>query len=100
MYSWTSLQEELLKKVKETGRFLRLAGDAKCDSHGYSAKYCTYSLQDMETDSILSFVIVQDNETGCSMELEGFKRCMNNLLDLGFTTDVWRQTVMSKLEVP
>ena len=86
LHTWTTLQEELLKQVKESGRMLRLAGDGRCDSPGYNAKYCTYSLLNMETDAILSFVVVQVTETGssCRMELEGFKRCMNYLLDLGF----------------
>ena len=90
LHTWTTLQEELLKQVKESGRMLRLAGDGRCDSPGYSAKYCKYSLLDMETDAILSFVVVQVTETGssCRMELEGFKRCMNYLLDLGFRVKV------------
>lgn len=89
-YTWSTLQDELLKKVKESGKLLRLAGDGRCDSPGYSAKYCTYSLLDMDTDCIVSFVVVQVSETGssCKMELEGFKRCMNYLIDLGFAIEV------------
>ena len=32
------------------GNVLKLSGDGRCDSPGYSAKYCTYSLMDSATD--------------------------------------------------
>jgi hypothetical protein len=37
-------------------RTLQLAGDGRCDSPGFSAKYCTCSLLDMESQHILAFV--------------------------------------------
>ena len=90
MYTWSTMQDEMLKRVKESGRLLRLAGDGRCDSPGYSAKYCTYSLLDMDTDTVITFVVVQVSETGssCKMEAEGFRRCMSYLLGLGFTIEV------------
>lgn len=76
--SWKNLQNSVLQEVRTSGRPLRLAGDGRCDSPGFSAKYCTYSLIDLETDAIVSFVVVNVTETGSSskMEVEGFRRCM------------------------
>ena len=80
------LQAKLLDKIKSTNRTLQLAGDGRCDSPGISAKYCTYSLLDMESQHILTFVTIKVTETSssCKMEVEGFRRCMEYLLDKGF----------------
>jgi hypothetical protein len=45
---------------------------------------------DLETSAILTYVVVQVTETGSSgrMEAEGFRRCMNFLLDEGFVIEV------------
>lgn len=84
------LQEVELAKIKQQNRYLRLAADGRCDSPGFNAKYCTYSLLDMETQHILVFVIVKVSETTSSskMEVEGFRKCMNYLLDLGFRIEI------------
>ena len=62
----------------------------RCDIPGFSAKYCAYSLLDMNTDAVVTFVFVQISETGSSsrMEAEAFCLCMSYLLDLGFTIQV------------
>ena len=80
------LQAKLLDKIKSTNRTLQLAGDGRCDSPGFSAKYCTYSLLDMESQHIPTFVTIKVTEMGssCKMEVEGFRRCMEYLLDKGF----------------
>ena len=61
---------------------LHLSGDGRCDSPGYSAKYCTYSIMDSVSDLILDYKLVQSSETGSSvaMEKEGFQRCLDYLL--------------------
>lgn len=48
------------------------------------------TLLDMETQHILAFVIVKVSETTSSskMEVEGFRKCMNYLLDLGFRIEI------------
>eukprot|EP00731_Ephydatia_muelleri_P001289 Em0001g1289a len=74
-------QQEALIAFLE-GKHLYLSGDGRCDSPGYSAKYCTYSLMDNATDLILDYSLVQVTETGCSvtMEKEGLERCLTNVL--------------------
>lgn len=56
-------------------------GDGRCNSPGFNAKYCTYTVMEAMTSAILDFNIVQVSETGSSstMELEGFKRCLSKL---------------------
>ncbi|CAC5382298.1 unnamed protein product [Mytilus coruscus] len=89
-HTWSLLQEVELKKIKEQNRQIRLAGDERCDSPGFSAKYCTYSLLDIETQRIITFVVVKVTETGSSskMEVEDSRRCMTLLLDMGFRIEV------------
>ena len=65
------------------GQHLHLSGDGRCDSPGYSAKYCSYSLKDSASDLILDYKLIQSSETGSSvaMEKEGLRCCLNYLLD-------------------
>lgn len=60
-----------------------LGGDARCDSPGYSAKYGSYTLMDLQTKKILDFQLIQSNEVKDSthMELEGLKRALGFLKD-------------------
>ena len=89
-HTWSLLQKAELDKIKQQGTSFRLAGDGRCDSPGFSAKYCTYSLLDIETQHNVMFLVVKVTETGSSskMEVEGFRRCMTYLLDQGFTIEV------------
>ena len=47
---WAKQQTDILKNTSERSL---LAGDDRCDSPGFSAKYCTYSLMDTETNLIV-----------------------------------------------
>ena len=40
------------------GNNLQLSGDGRCDSPGYSDKYCTYSLMDSASDFILDYTYI------------------------------------------
>lgn len=62
-----------------------LLGDGRCDSPGYSAKYCSYSVMEEESKLILDCQLVQKTETTSSaaMEKVGFKRALENLDDNG-----------------
>ena len=48
---WNTQQQEVLSRV--SGSNLILAGDRRCDSLGFSAKYCTYSLLDTAANLII-----------------------------------------------
>ena len=59
-----------------------LSGDGRCDSPGQSAKYCTYSMMDIDTGYILHFKIVDKREVALkspNMEKEAFVRSLQFL---------------------
>ena len=61
------------------GKEVVVCGDGHCDSPGSSAKYCTYTIMDSESGTILHFETVDKREVNFkspNMELEGLKRCL------------------------
>lgn len=63
-----------------------LCGDGRCDSPGKSAKYCTYSLMDSETNKIVYMDTVDKRDVALkspNMEREGFKKSMDTLIRNG-----------------
>ena len=59
-----------------------VSGDGRCDSPGYNAKYCTYTIMEAKTSAIIAFNVVQVTEaenSSSKMELIGFKRSMEDL---------------------
>ena len=61
-----------------------MSGDGRNDSPGHSAQYCTYTLADMETKTILHLEIVDVREVegrkSANMERIGFERGMDTLM--------------------
>ncbi|XP_040065676.1 uncharacterized protein LOC8030003 isoform X2 [Ixodes scapularis] len=85
---WSQEQAALLDQAKN--RPLKLAGDGRADSPGFSAKYGTYSVLDLDTNKIVHFELVQSNEVGGSgrMELAGLKRSFSFLESQGLVVDL------------
>ncbi|XP_059907727.1 uncharacterized protein LOC132457484 [Gadus macrocephalus] len=84
---------ELLARVyleQEDGKRPHLAGDGRCDSPGFNAKYCHYTFMLDDTKEILHTELVQCTEATSSgaMEPLGFTRGMTELLDLGLDVEV------------
>ena len=79
---WKSMQKELWQE--RAGKEVILSGDGRNDSPGHSAQYCTYTLADMETKTILHLEIVDVREVegrkSANMERIGFERGMNTLM--------------------
>lgn len=48
---WKDRQTEVLNSLQ--GKSLIVSGDGRCDSPGFSAKYCTYTIMDTESKLIL-----------------------------------------------
>ncbi|XP_077092453.1 uncharacterized protein LOC143744676 [Siphateles boraxobius] len=61
----------------------------RADSPGHSAKFGSYTLMDMENNSIVDLQLIQSNEVGGSyhMEKEGLKRCLDKLESSGLVVD-------------
>ena len=66
--TWKSHQESILENFKENS--LHLLGDGRCDSPGYSAKYCTYTLVEQDAGLIADFQLVQVSEVSNSVGME------------------------------
>ena len=63
-----------------------LCGDGRCDSPGKSAKYCTYSLMESDSNKILHVETIDKREVNLkspNMEREAFKRSMDYLISRG-----------------
>lgn len=73
-------QEAILNSLPVEG--VGLSGDGRCDSPGFSAKYCTYSLMDMSTNKIVASSVVQVTEASSSVTMEplGFRRSVDFIL--------------------
>ena len=67
------------------GKEVILSGDARNDSPGHCAQYCTYSLSDMETKTILNMNIVDvrkvEDRKSNNMERVGFERGIDKLVE-------------------
>jgi solute carrier family 8 (sodium/calcium exchanger) len=60
--TWDFEQASLLEDIREGPcRDVNVGGDARCDSPGYSAKYGTYTIMDLDRNKILDFQLVQVN---------------------------------------
>lgn len=79
--TWERERQQVLQEIKETGGKVRLSGDGRCDSPGYSASYCTYSVMDMSTNKIVDTetVAVKEVSSSNAMEKEGCKRVLNRV---------------------
>jgi len=66
--TYTKQREAVVECLK--GSQLHLSGDDRCESPGYSAKYCMYTLMDSATDLTLDYSLVQCTETGSSVVME------------------------------
>ncbi|KAG0440402.1 hypothetical protein HPB47_016300 [Ixodes persulcatus] len=85
---WTAEQQNLVQSLG--GRSLRLAGDGRSDSPGYSALYGTYSLLETSLNRIIHLELVKSTEvkSSCQMELEGLTRALLHLEERGLTVEV------------
>lgn len=59
LFTWDFQQADLLNQYE--GRTLTVGGDARCDSPGFSAKFGSYTLMDLETGKVVDFQLVQVN---------------------------------------
>ena len=56
--TWRSVQASLLAQVA-AGETLVLGGDGRCDSPGFSAKYGSYTMMDLQRQRVIDVQLVQ-----------------------------------------
>ncbi|XP_059899463.1 uncharacterized protein LOC132451154 isoform X2 [Gadus macrocephalus] len=86
-------RKEIMARVyleQEDGKKLHLSGDGRCDTPGFSAKYCHYTLMLDDTKEIIHTELLQSTEAGSSVAMEplGFKRGMNEIMGDGLDIEV------------
>ncbi|XP_063049229.1 uncharacterized protein LOC134443296 [Engraulis encrasicolus] len=84
---WKETQDAMMLRLRE-GRAI-VGGDMRADSPGHSAKFGSYSLMDLNTNTVIDVQLVQSNEVGGSyhMELAGLKRSLELLEKQNVTLD-------------
>uniref|UniRef100_A0A8C6SM35 Transposase n=1 Tax=Neogobius melanostomus TaxID=47308 RepID=A0A8C6SM35_9GOBI len=62
-----------------------LCGDGRCDSPGHSAKYCTCTFLDAQSNKVVDFKVVSVTQVSNSnaMELHGFKEALKTIEEDG-----------------
>ena len=68
---------------------LNVIGDGRCDSPGYNAKYCTYTVMDASTQEIIDFNVTHVATAGNSSRMEklGLVNIIDSLQKMGLTID-------------
>ena len=80
--TWSAQQHVILQDLSEKAT-VRLAGDARCDSPGFSAKYSTYTLMDYDSGYVVCGRVVQlgqEENSSVGMEKVGLKSCLEKVL--------------------
>lgn len=85
---WVNHQEAILSVLSENP--ISVCGDARSDSPGFSAKYSSYSLMDLDSKLIIDQQLVQVTETGSSVKMEklGLERSLQFVTESGVTIKV------------
>ena len=89
---WNAMRTSIIQKLVSGGKSCDVAGDGHFDSPGWTAKYCTYSIMDIDTGAIIDFFIAQRGMYFGDLEMESAKEVLSNLVNSGlkinrFVTD-------------
>jgi len=68
-------------KLKNGSNKIWLAGDGQFDSPGFCAKYCTYSMMDVQTGKIIGFKLVQKFMVQGDLERYACGSLLNELIN-------------------
>lgn len=79
-HHWLNERIKNIQKIAENT--VALIDDGQCDSPGFNAKYCTYTLMDAETDYILDFQVeqLQTGHTSVSLKKLAFVEALERVL--------------------
>lgn len=74
--TWEAEQKCVIALIQAEQRTVVLGGDGRADSPGHCAKYGSYSMLELESNTVVDVQLVQSNECGGSyhMEKEGLAR--------------------------
>ncbi|XP_063061927.1 uncharacterized protein LOC134454691 [Engraulis encrasicolus] len=88
LHHWKVTQDITLQRLTQEGKVI-LGGDMRADSPVPSAKYGSYAMMDLRTNTIVDIQLVQSNEVGRSncMEKEGLSRSLTFLEARGINID-------------
>ncbi|XP_039537948.1 uncharacterized protein LOC120486154 [Pimephales promelas] len=88
VHKWRNWQDEMLQQLAQREKVI-VGGDMRADSPGHSAKYGSYTMMDLETNTVVDVQLVQSKEVGGSyhMEKEGLTRGLDFLDTRGVTLD-------------
>ncbi|XP_051981457.1 uncharacterized protein LOC127642989 isoform X2 [Xyrauchen texanus] len=80
VYKWQNWQDGMLHQISQREKVI-VVGNMRADSSGHSAKFGSYTMMDLETNTVVDIQLVQSNEVGgsCNMEKEGLKRSLDLL---------------------
>nr|XP_055059811.1 uncharacterized protein LOC129443335 [Misgurnus anguillicaudatus] len=84
---WKGFQDDMLLRLSRENAII--GGDMRADSPGHSAKFGSYTVMDLKTNTVIDVQLVQSNEVGGSyhMEMEGLKRSLALLKERKVTLD-------------
>ena len=74
---YTDSKNKVCSEIREKNQKQKsvvLCGDAQFDSPGFSAKFCTYTLMDCETDKVVDFAILQKGQVNGALEHQAFRQ--------------------------
>ncbi|XP_071768737.1 uncharacterized protein LOC139922184 [Centroberyx gerrardi] len=88
IHKWKNRQENLLHQLSQEDKVV-VGGDMRADKPGHSAKFGSYTLMHLDSNTIIDIQLVQSTEVGgrYHMELEGLKRSLELLEASGLTLD-------------
>ena len=64
---WKAHQQQLFNSLSSQDNGLVLAGDGRCDSPGYSAKFGSYTLLEQQKNRVLDFQLVQVSDSNINV---------------------------------
>lgn len=91
--NFVSRKAAIVEKLKASNVKLVLSGDGQYDSPGFSAKFCTYSIMNCDTNEVIDFCVIQKGQFTTDLEKHACQQLMHILvheykLDIGsFVSD-------------
>ena len=89
-FSWLINQKseiENSRAFKNEGYKLNAAGDGQYDSPGFTAGFCTYTVQDLRSNAIIGLYVAQKYQVKSSADMEPFA-CKTILMHLAWDHDL------------